>query len=284
MSLAQKVLSHPTARFAQQVIQQQSLQRTSLTAAGIAFWFVIALFPALIATMMVLGLILSPEQLQATINELQKASPDSFGGFVLTQVQQATRARPTTLSLGFAVSLVVVLWSTSGGFYNFTRGARLAYDLPPHPYLRARGRALVGAVIGILLFGLLAVLAASSLALGGSLTGVLRWLAWVVGALVGMAILAAILAALYFLATGRQHPRPHYAPGSVFGSIAVVAVTGGFTAYLGFSSSYESVYGALAGAIILLLVVYFCCYMVLLGALINANWDRFRDDVKTSRQ
>ena len=89
MSALQSLKQHPSVEFALAVAKEQSRERLSLTASGVAFWFVIALFPALIGTLMILGLVLSKDQLQAIIEQLQSASPASFGGTVLTQIGRA---------------------------------------------------------------------------------------------------------------------------------------------------------------------------------------------------
>ena len=256
---------------ARAVIREQSRERLGLSAAGVAFWFVIAIFPALIAVLMVLGLILDPKELAATIAELEKASPGALSGAVLKQVQAATQAQPSTLSLGFIISLLVVLWSTSTGYYNFSRGTLLAYGLPPKPYLKARGRAFVGAVIGMLVTAVIAVLTALTLSYAGQQTGLWRALLVAINALLGIAVVSVLLAGLFRFAVGRQHPRPLYLPGAALGAIGTGAVFVGFGVYVENAGRYQVVYGTLAGAIILMLSVYFSAYVVLIGAVLNAE-------------
>ena len=255
----------------QGIIREQSAERLGLSAAGIAFWFVIAIFPALIAVVMVLGLILDPQQLTATIDELERASPDSLSGVVLKQVEQAAQQRPTSLSLGFAVSLLVVLWSTSAGYYNFARGSRMAYGIGPQPYLAARGRAFVGAVVGMVLTAVLAVATAIFLSYAGSQSGAWRIILIGINIAVGIAMLALVLALLFHFSTGRMAPRPHYLPGAALGSVGVVAVFTGFGIFVNNAGNYQAVYGALSSAIILMLSVYFAAYVVLIGAVLNAQ-------------
>ncbi|TEX52029.1 MAG: hypothetical protein B7C55_02560 [Actinomycetales bacterium mxb001] len=258
----------------QRIIQAQSVERIGLTAAGIAFWFVIALFPALIAVVMVLGLVLSPTEIANTLEQLDKASPNSLGGVVLRQVEAAASSRPSALSLGFAVSLVIVLWSTSAGYYNFARGTRMAYGLPPQNYVRARGRAFVGATAGMLITAVLAVGTALLVSYAGSQSGAWRVLLLVANATVGIGLLALALAALFRFSTGRLPQRTEYLPGAAFGAIGTVAVFIGFGIFVSYAGSYDAVYGALSSAIILMLTVYFAAYAVLIGAVLNAQLRR----------
>ena len=273
--LAGYLASHPRARdvtdLVQRVVRAQSAERIGLSAAGIAFWFVIAIFPALIAVVMILGLVLSPAEIASTLNELDKASPNSLGGVVLRQVEAAAQTRPSALSLGFAVSLVVVLWSTSAGYYNFARGTRMAYGLPPQSYVVARGRAFVGATAGMLVTAALTVGTALLVSYAGSQSGAWRTILLTINAVVGIVVLMLALAALFRFSTGRIHSRLSYFPGAAFGAIGTVAVFVGFGIFVTYAGSYDAVYGALSSAIILMLTVYFSGYAVLIGAILNAQ-------------
>ena len=262
---------------ARAVVREQGRERIGLSAAGVAFWFVIAIFPALIAVLMVLGLVLDPKQLAATIAELEKASPDALSGAVLKQVEQATQQQPSSLSLGFVISLLVVLWSTSAGYYNFSRGTLLAYGLPPQPYVKARGRAFLGAVIGMVVTAIVLVVTALTLSYAGNQTGFWRAVLVSLNALIGVAVVSLVLAGLFRFAVGRRHPRPVYLPGAVLGAISTGAVFVGFGIYVDNAGSYQAIYGALAGAIILMLCLYFSAYAVLIGAVINAELGAKRD-------
>ncbi|MGI9196480.1 MAG: YihY/virulence factor BrkB family protein [Candidatus Nanopelagicales bacterium] len=260
-----------TVDLIQRVIREQGAERLGLSAAGTAFWFVIAVFPALIATLMVLGLVLDPQQLSATISELEKATPDSLNGAFLTQVLAATQTQPSTLSVAFVVALVVALWSTSTGYYNFARAARLAYGLPPQAYLVARARAFVGAAAGMLLTAGAVIVAAVTLAYAGSQSGVWGILVSTVVAVAVIAVLSGVLAGLFRFSTGLRPPRPRYLPGAALGAVGTVGVFIGFGIYLDYAGNYKAIYGALAGAIILMLGVYFAAYIVLIGAVMNAQ-------------
>jgi len=267
--------AHPRARrsvdLLQRIVKAQGVERIGLSAAGVAFWFVIAIFPALIAVVMILGLVLSPTELADTINQLDKASPNSLGGVVLRQVEAAARSRPSAVSLGFAVSLVVVLWSTSAGYYNFARGTRMAYGLPPQNYIRARGRAFVGATAGMLITAVLAVGTALLVSYAGSQSGAWRALLLAANATIGILLLTLALAALFRFSTGRLSRHTEYFPGAAFGAIGTVAVFVGFGVFVTYAGSYDAVYGALSSAIILMLTVYFSAYAVLIGAILNAQ-------------
>ena len=127
------------------------------------------------------------------------------------------------------------------------------------------------AIIGMLLTAVLAVLAAATLAYAGAQTGLWGVFLVIVNTLIGLAIMALVLAGLFRFAVGRRHPRPLYLPGAALGAVSTIAVFVGFGIYVNYATSYEAVYGALAGAIIFMLCVYFSAYAVLIGAALNAD-------------
>jgi membrane protein len=247
------------------IVLEQGRQRVGLSASGVAFWFTIALYPALIAAVMVLGLLIDPARVDTAIKELQSAAPGSLSVSVLEQVSAAASAQPTTLSIGFAVALITIGYSASAAVYNLARAVRLAYGLPPQMYVVARAKAFGSGLLGILVLGAVVVATAVASAVASRTDGMWRWLTYALIVVAGLALLTGVLAWQFRLATGRRRPRPRYAIGAALAAIGV---------YLGFASSYQAIYGALAGSIILMLVFYVTSYVILLGALLNAELDR----------
>lgn len=256
------------------IVLEQGRQRVGLSASGVAFWFTIALYPALIAAVMVLGLLIDPARVDTAIKELQSAAPGSLSVSVLEQVSAAASAQPTTLSIGFAVALITIGYSASAAVYNLARAVRLAYGLPPQMYVVARAKAFGSGLLGILVLGAVVVATAVASAVASRTDGMWRWLTYAVIVVAGLALLTGVLAWQFRLATGRRRPRPRYAIGAALAAIGVLGVFVGFGVYLGFASSYQAIYGALAGSIILMLVFYVTSYVILLGALLNAELDR----------
>ena len=265
------------------VLYRQGVAQIGLSAAGVAFWFVIAAFPGLIASVSLLGLFLEPRQIEEIIGQLDGLAPGSLGAALLQQVQSAALSEPSTLSLSFAVSLAVSAWSASAGVYNLSRGVRLAYGLPHHQYLVARLRALVGSFTIIAALALITIAVAVVSAWASAQSGALAFAAYAIVTVLAFGLLLGIMAALFAFAIGGTQPRPAVLPGAILAALGVVGVYVGLGIALSFLTRYEAVYGALAGTITVMLVLYIASYIILIGALTNGQWRAVRSAQSAGR-
>jgi membrane protein len=236
-----------------------------LVAAGATFWVVISAFPTAIAAVSLFGLVVSPEKVATDLANLTSGAPSSLGSLVTSQLRRVAASDHASLSLGLAASLVFALWSASAGVYNLDRAIRVAYGLTPQRYAEARGRALLGAVAVVVFLGVAAL--ASSAAIGRSRPV----LVVIVAAPVLLVAVAAGVAALYRFSVGTSMGGRALLPGAVASSVGVVAALAGFSAYVAWSKHYTAVYGVFAGAVIGMLGTYVAVYVILLGAVLNAQ-------------
>jgi len=261
---------HPAVDLVRRVIREQSAEQVGLAASGAAFWIVITAFPTAIAAVSIFGLVVSPQQVANDVAGLASRDPLSLGSTLTQQLHKVAAADRVGLSTGLAVSLVLALWSASAGVYNLDRAIRGAYGLPPVPYLRARGRALGGAVVAVILLGVLALLSASAAV-------VVDYVPVAVAVVVGIPVLVATVAAasatMYRFAIGHHVGLRRLLPGGVLAAVGTLVVVAGFAGYLRESTHYTAVYGALAGAVVGMIGTYLATYMVLLGAVLNVQLD-----------
>jgi membrane protein len=263
-------------RLTQRVLHRQGYAQIGLSAAGVAFWFIIAAFPALIAVIVTLGLFLDPEQLDEVIEQLNDISPGTFGVTILQQVQIAARREPSTLSLSFAVSLALSAWSASSGVYNLSRGIRLAYALPRRNYFVARLRAFAGSFTVILILAVITVTIAAASAWASTQSGWVTWIAYPLVISGALALLLGVMVVLYLYAVGATRPRPRYLPGAILASVGVAGIYVLLGIALRFTTGYQAVYGALAGLVTVMMVLYVSSYIILIGALVNGQWEKAR--------
>jgi membrane protein len=95
---------------------------------------------------------------------------------------------------------------------------------------------------------------------------------------IAFAAVLLFFALVYYLAPNKeQRSWKWITPGSLFGSLMWLALSGLFALYTSFSSSYDRTYGSLAGGIILLLWLNYSAWAVLFGAELNAELDRQAD-------
>lgn len=262
--------------FGSTVARAQSAERISLSAAAVAFWAAIAVTPAFIAVAIIFGRLLDPTALNDAVVALQEAAPDSLGSLFAGQLKTASQATTSQVSLGLIISLVTVLWAVSTGIYTFQRAVRIAYGLDPQHYVRARAWAYLGSVLTILAFGILLIAAGAGAAWASTLDEPWRALTFTIEILLALALGTGVLVATFRASADRAAPRLNW-PGAAFGAIGSFAVVIGFGIYLRFATSYQAIYGTLASTVILSLVLYIAAYVILIGAIGNAELARQRD-------
>ena len=256
--------------FASAVAAAQSRERISLSAAAVAFWAAIAVTPTLIAISIIFGRLVDPTILDDAVKTLRSSAPDSFASLLANQLQTASQASTSTVSWSLALSLITVLWAVSSGIYAFLRAVRVAYGMDPQHYINARAIAFVGALLTVLILGILLLASAAGAAWASSLNEPWRAVAFSVGIVVGLLIGTGLLVLTFRTAGGKQGPTVHW-PGAAFGTVGSLAVFIGFGVYLRFATSYQAMYGALASSVILSLVLYVATYVILIGAVANAQ-------------
>lgn len=257
------------------VLREQTAEQVGLAASGAAFWLVIAVLPTAIAVVSVYGLAVSPQTVARNVAGLASNGPASLGATVAQQLQKVASSDHRGLTAGLVVSVVLALWSASAGVYNLERAIRAAYGFPAEEYVRARARALIGAVVVVVSVGIVALVSTGAAIVADFLPMVIAVIL-AVPALI--AVVAVIIATLYRYSVGHRLRLGGQLPGAVTASIGLAVVVGAFAVYLHFSTRYTAVYGALAGTVIAMIGTYLGVYVVLLGAVLNAQLDRARRD------
>jgi membrane protein len=250
----------------------------SLLAAGVAFYSFLSLVPAVIAAILIYGLVTDPAQVERQINSLSGVLPSSAQDLLRQQLTGLVSANHKGLGTGLVVSVLLSLWSASGGIGNLITAVNTAYDeQETRSWIKRKVLALGLTVGAIVVFAVTATLVAVFPALANALhppaavrlglEGV-RWL-------VVLAVLAAALAVIYRVGPSRDAPRMRWASvGAAVATVLWIIVSIGFSIYVNNFSSYGKTYGSLAGVVVLLMWIWLSLYAVLLGAEVNAEAER----------
>ena len=242
---------------------------------GVAFFGFLAVFPALIALISLYGLVASPETVAKQVEDISSQLPREASSLIATQLKSIVDNSSSALSISLVVSILAAIWSASGGIGNLMTAVNIAYDeVETRKFVKLKLTSLALTLGGILFvivaFALLAVMPAVIGALplgvvGTILAQVLRWVLLLV-------IFAGSLAVLYRVAPDRDAPRLRWVSlGAVIVTVMWAVVSLGFALYVNKFGSYDKTYGTIAGVIVLMLWLYLTCYLVLLGAEINAE-------------
>jgi membrane protein len=260
------------------VMAEVKEDNVTLLAAGVAFYAMLSIFPAIIAVVTVYGLVADPNQVEAQVSEFAKSLPAGADQLLTDQLQNVVSAGRQSLSIGLAVSLAAVLWTASGGVQGLVKGLNIVYDEnETRGFLKLRGLSLLltlGAIlVAVIALTLIAVFPAviDNLGLGraGELAASIA--RWVVLALLVLVALAVV----YRFAPDRANPRWRWVSwGAVVALVLWLLGSIGFSWYVDNFGKYNQTYGALAAVIILLLWLFLSAFAVLLGAELDAEIER----------
>jgi membrane protein len=191
------------------------------------------------------------------------------------QLGQLASAPAQGLGWGLALSLVIALWSASGGVGNLVTAINIAYDEERRRGVVAEKLLALGLTVGAVVFMvvMLAMVAALPIVLEWvGLTGGWRWLAEIVRWLLLAVLVMLAFAVLYRVAPDRNASKFRWVSvGAVVATVLLLIGSAGFSLYVTWFGNYARTYGALAGVVVMLLWLWLTSYAVLLGAEINAE-------------
>ncbi len=259
-----------------------SKDRVGGLAAEIAFFGVLAVFPAVIVLAAALGSAegLLGENTAADIEDWILEQMSNVFGSDNTVEQTVRDLFDGANTSAFTIGAVLAVYAASRGFVAVVRALDVAYD---HDHLRGwLSTRLVGFGLTLLTVGATAVVTAlivvgpllgsgtelaDDLGVGGAFATLWDWLRWPVV----FAVLVGWSATVYHIAPNHQSPWRHELPGALIATLWWLAVSVGFSTYLDAASSgTNAVFGLLGGALSLLFWLYLMSIGLLLGAEINS--------------
>ncbi len=254
-------------------------------AAGLTYYVMLSLFPALLASVALLGLFGGTELVTQATDSLRE------GGASATTIDGVEEALSGTIegaggavNAALVLGLAVALYGASGAFGAAGRALNVVYGVDEdRGFVRkkANNLAFTLVVIALALVALACVFVGGSLAndifgligLGDTAAGIWRVARW------GVAIVAAMLIYSVVYAFAPDHPDRRFrwiTPGSALGVVLWLLASGGFFLYVANFGSYEATYGVFAGAVILLLWLWITNLAFLFGAELNVELERQR--------
>lgn len=276
--MLQKLVAFPPVNWGLKLLTVYHRVAISRSAAALAYFLILTLFPLLVCLNGFIGMFRL--DLQALLGSLNQILP----GQVLLLLDEYLRALPPRQSPTLAtVSLITLLVSSSAGLRTLFHTMDQLYESQPqHPFLRG----LTSLVLSLLFlltiylsvvviftgdwfFGLLQSRLPPSFAILLPLRSMGRLWRWMRYVLLFCFMLLLVLA-LYRAGTPRQNrAQPALLLSSFLTALAMVLCSAAFSWLIGLSSRYALIYGSLASLIILLVWLYFCGNILLLGAALS---------------
>jgi membrane protein len=253
-------------------------------AAALTYYAVLALFPAAIALISLLGLV---GQGDDAVDEVLSIVDDLGGGSIVSSIEPTLTDLSQSQSAGLALvlGLAGALWSASGYVGAFGRAMNRMYEIGEgRPIWKLRPAMLLLTVVLVVLAAavLLALVLTGPVAqsvgeaLGLGSTGILAWqiAKWPVL----LAVVVLIVALLYYGTPNIRQPRFRWVSvGAVLAIVIWGLLSAAFGFYVANFGAYDKTYGALGGMIVLLLWLWLTNLALLFGAELDSELERGRE-------
>ena len=260
-------------------IQDLGNDDVSHLSAGVAYYSLLSLFPLLLGLIALLGLFLPSDSIHREIFDFFKSSFPGSVDLLERNIRDVINPRST---LG-VLSLALLFWSGSAMFGAVSPAINRAWGIrfeqePPFYKRKPRDMAMI-LVVGLLLILSIGITTVFTILIDQNLPWIGLALSFSAG------LLAFLLTVIIFMVLYKFIPHTktswrHIWPGAVLAAILFEIAKSGFTIYLSRFVNYEAIYGSVGSVIALLVWVYICAYILILGAVLSFEYSRMCEERK----
>lgn len=250
----------------------------SLVAAGMAFYGLLAIFPALAALVSIYGLFADPQQVQQHLQMTSGVVPEQARTIIGDQMAKIAASQPGALGVAGALSLLLAVWGATKGVKGFMAAMNIAYGEEEKRGIIAQNVIAIALTVFMVFLALLALATVAVVPFvidhlfAGPMTklliAVLRWPALAL-------IFFVALAVLYRYTPSRADARWSWvSPGSLVAIVLWLLASVAFSIYLRNFGSYNEVYGSLGAIIAMMMWLWLSAFIAIFGAELNAEAER----------
>ena len=263
------------AELGKRVWKEFSEDEVSERAAALAYYFLFALFPALLFLTALLGLLPIPDLMNRLMDYVAQTLPGDAASIIEKTLNEIVAgARGGLLSLG----VLGALWAGSNGMASIMSALNVAYEVKEtRPWWKSRLLA-IGLTLGFSVFILSALaLVVFGPKIGEKVAGVIGLgevftVVWnIVSIPIVMLLVTIGIALVYYLAPNAEQHWRWVTPGSVVALVLWLIASFGLRFYVTNFANYNATYGSIGGVILLMLWLYLSGMALLLGAEVNSE-------------
>jgi membrane protein len=268
---------------ARRTVREFSDDQCTDLAAALTYYSVLAMFPAAIAILSLVGLV---GQGPSTVDTLLQILRDIGAASAADTLEPTLTQLSSTPNSGLALilGLAAALWSASGYVGAFGRGMNRIYEIDEgRPIWKLRPAMLLVTVITVVLTALVALslvltgpaaqAVGDAIGLGSTVVTIWNIAKWPVM----LAVVVLIVALLYYATPNVRQPKFRWISiGAVVAILTWVIASAAFGFYVANLASYNKTYGSLAGVIVFLLWLWITNLALLFGAELDAELERGR--------
>lgn len=259
------------------VYNKISEDRVVTIAAGVTFYSLLAVFPAVAAFVAIYGLFADPETISRNLDSLSGLLPGGAIDVIRDQMTRIASRGKSTLGLAFAIGLLVSLWSANAGIKSLFDALNLVYkEKEKRGLIKLNLVSLTFTVAAILfvLFGIAAVVvlpvALNYIGLGAATDLIFRIGRWPIL----FVVVALALAFVYRYGPSRSKPKWRWITwGSACAALAWIVGSVLFSWYAANFGSYNQTYGSLGAVVGLMLWLWLSMIVILVGAELDAEME-----------
>lgn len=247
--------------------------RILANAAAVAFYALLALFPAIAALVSIYGLFADPASIEQHLDSVSGILPGGAVDVIRDQLNRLAAQPRGALGVSFIVGLIVSLWSANGGIKALFDALNVVYgekEKRSFVRLNAISLAFTAGMIVFLIFALAGIVALP-VALNylpgfvGQVLNYARWAALLV-------IVALALGCMYRYGPSCTEPRWRWISwGSAFAALAWLGFSAIFSYYAANFANFNKTYGSLGAVIGFMMWLWLSVAVILVGAELNAQ-------------
>ncbi len=254
-------------------------------AAALTYYGLLAIFPAIIALVSLLGLFGDPATTTRTLTDIVSQLAPGTAAETLRGPIESITSRPSAAGLAFVLGLLGALYSASSYVGAFTRAANVMYETPegrkiwklkPLQLLITLVMIVLAAVIALslVLTGPVVEAVAQPLGIGSTAVTVWNIAKWPVLVLLVLFMIGVLY---YFTPNVKVRSSKFVSAGALLALTVWLVASALFAFYVANFGSYNKTYGALAGVIVLLVWSWITNVALLLGVELNAERERTQE-------
>lgn len=263
-------------------------ENLSILSAGVAFYAMLAIFPALGAIVTLYALVSDPSEVEAHFNTISGILPDDVSHIISQQLVALSSRASDSLGLRVFFSLLLAVWSAHRGIDAIVRAITVAYrERETRGFIKLNALTYIltlGAVLMIVV-AMIVIVAVPTILFFLPTTTFTDQVTQIISWLVFLSLVIVSLGLLYRFAPPRTPASWRWlSPGAIMATLLWVAGSAGFSYYVTRFATYDETYGPLGAIIVLLVWFFMSAFAVLLGATLNAEMELQTKQDTTARK
>ena len=242
----------------------------SESAAECAYYTILSFVPFIIFFISLIQFTVVDKQI--ILSGLKQIIPASMHTFVFNIIDEVYTKSFNTISF----SLIIALWSASKGFYALCKGLKNIYKLTEDkPNFIVRIEGFVYTLLFMICLLIVMILIVFGNRIHGFITqnffslGIITSFFLRIRTLITISALFSVFLLLYKFIPKHKMSLKSQIPGAIFSSIAWIITSFVFSIYIDVFKGFSNTYGSLTSIILIMMWIYICMYIILLGAEIN---------------